>query len=191
VEAIRQLRPEIGVSVLFGYILRPDLIDVFPRGVVNLHPSLLPYNRGACPNVWSIVDRTPAGVTLHYVAPGIDTGDVIAQQQVGIEPVDTGASLYRKLEDAGLELFRQTWPAVREAAAPRRPQPAEPATFHRLRDLESIFEIDLGRQYTGRELIDILRARTFAPYPGAFFRAGDRRVHMRLELEYNDAIDPH
>src|SRR5437868_7353950 len=79
---IRELQPEIGISVLFGYILRPELLGCFPSGVINLHPSLLPFNRGACPNVWSIVDGTPAGATLHYIDSHIDTGDIVAQHRV-------------------------------------------------------------------------------------------------------------
>ena len=187
--AIGHLRPEIGISVLFGYILRPELLERFPAGVINLHPSLLPWNRGACPNVWSILDHTPAGVSLHYVDAGIDTGDVIARETVAVEPVDTGGSLYGKLEQASFELFCRAWPEVRERRAGRTLQSPQEGTRHTLRELESIAEIDLDSQYTGRQLIDILRARTFPPYAGAFFRAGDRRVHMRLELEYAD--EPH
>ncbi len=184
-DAIRRLQPDLGVSVLFGYILRPELLTLFPQGVVNLHPSLLPFNRGACPNVWPIVDGTPAGVTLHYVDAAIDTGDIIAQQPVEVEPVDTAATLYRKLEQASLDLFRRTWPRLRSGDVPRLPQSTEAGTSHRVRDLESIDEIDLDRVYTGSELINILRARTFRPYPGAYFRTADgRRVHLRLELEY-------
>ena len=90
---------------MFGYILRPNFLRLIPRGCVNVHPALLPYNRGAYPNVWSIVDGSPAGVTIHFVDEGIDTGDIIAQAQVVIEPVDTGESLYRKLERGAVALF--------------------------------------------------------------------------------------
>src|SRR5688500_18212289 len=79
VEALRALGADMGVAVSFGYLLRPPILDLFPRGCVNLHPALLPYNRGAYPNVWSIVDGTPAGATLHWIDRGVDTGDVIAQ----------------------------------------------------------------------------------------------------------------
>ncbi|HEY4231081.1 MAG TPA: formyltransferase family protein, partial [Thermoanaerobaculia bacterium] len=58
---------EVGVSVMFGYMLRAPIRSLFPRECINLHPAYLPWNRGAYPNVWSIVERTPAGTTLHYV----------------------------------------------------------------------------------------------------------------------------
>src|SRR5882672_11396193 len=62
-KAIKELRADLGLSLLFDYILRPDLLEVLPAGVINLHPSYLPYNRGQYPNVWSIVEGTPAGYT--------------------------------------------------------------------------------------------------------------------------------
>ena len=191
-DRIGSLRADLGLSVMFGYILRAPLIGLFPRGVVNLHPSLLPFNRGACPNVWSIVDGTPAGATLHYIDTRVDTGDLIAQQKVEVEPVDTGLTLYGKLETAAFDLFRRAWPAVLSGVAAHVPQPAGAGTSHRMRDLDGIAEIDLDRQYTGRELIDILRARSFPPYPGAYFRAADgRRVNLRLELEYSHESNDH
>ena len=184
--AIKSSRPDLGVSVLFGYILRTDFLNMFPAGCINLHPALLPFNRGAYPNVWSIVEGTPAGATLHYIDAGVDTGDIIGQKQVVVEPVDTGASLYRKLEQAALELFCQSWPLIREGRAPRLPQPGSAGSFHRVRDVENIDEIHLDRTYTGKELLDILRARTFPPHRGAYFHVNSRRVFLQVHLEYED-----
>lgn len=180
--AIRETRADVAVSVLFDYILLPEFLALFPQGVINLHPSYLPYNRGQYPNVWSIVEGTPAGVTLLYMDAGIDTGDIIARREVAVEPVDTGETLYRKLEATGLELFREVWPAIRSGTAPRIPQERATGTYHRTADVERIDSIDLDRTYSARELIDILRARTFPPYHGAYFRLGDRKIYIRLEL---------
>ncbi len=181
-EAIRALEPEIGVSALFDYILEPAFIGLVPRGIVNIHPAYLPYNRGQYPNVWSIVEGTPAGASLHFIDAGVDTGDLIARREVPVEPLDTGESLYRKLERACVELFREHWPALREGRSRTERQPREEGTCHRTRDVDRIDEIDLDRTYRARELIDVLRARTFPPYPGAFFRHRGRRIYLRLEL---------
>ncbi len=182
-EAIAALAPDLGVSVLFGYRLKPEVLRLFPKGVVNLHPSLLPYNRGEHPNIWSIVDRTPAGVSLHYVNEELDAGDLIAQQEVPIEPTDTGASLYRKLERAAVALFQHAWPGLREGRPARVPQDAARATFHKVKDVDAIDAIDLDRSYRARDLIDILRARTFPPYKGAYVTINGRRIYLRLELD--------
>jgi methionyl-tRNA formyltransferase len=183
-QTIRRLRPQIGLSVLFGYILRAELIRFFPSGVINLHPAYLPYNRGAYPNIWSIVEGTPAGVTLHYIDAGVDTGDIIAQKHVPVDPADTGETLYRKLERACVEIFVESWPLVLRGKVPRTPQAREKGTYHHIGDVERIDGIDLDRTYTARELIDILRARTFPPYAGAYFQNGKRKVYLRLELFY-------
>ncbi|MFC2144243.1 methionyl-tRNA formyltransferase [Acidobacteriota bacterium] len=186
IEAIRALRPDIGLSVMFGYILQAEFLALFSRGVINLHPSLLPFNRGPHPNVWSIVEGTPAGATIHYIDEGIDTGDIIAQRDVIVEPTDTGGSLYAKLETCCVELFRETWPMIKRGTAPRIPQPPEAGTSHRIRDVELIDRIELDQSSTARALINILRARTFPPYKGAYFMDQGRRVGLRLHLEYED-----
>lgn len=187
-EDIRNLKPDIGLSVLFGYILRPEFLNLFPSDVVNLHPAYLPYNRGAYPNVWSIVEGTPAGVTLHYIDVGIDTGDIIAQREILAEPTDTGETLYHKLEQACVELFKETWPLIRSGQAPRIPQSQEKGTYHRTHDVKQIDQIDLERTYTARELIDIIRARTFLSYPGAYFTYQERKVYLRLQLLYEEQL---
>ncbi len=184
IEALRALGAEIGVSVFFGYILRQPILELMP--CINLHPAYLPYNRGAYPNVWSIIEDTPAGVTLHYMDVGVDTGDIIAQQIVPVEPVDTGESLYKKLEQASVDLFKQSWPLLRAGRAVRLSQPASAGTTHRVKDVEQIDEIDLDRTYTGRELINLLRARTYPPYASAYFRHDGRKIYLRLNLSYED-----
>lgn len=180
---IDRLAPDIGVSALFGYILKPDFLALFSQGTINLHPSYLPYNRGCFPNVWSIVDGTPAGVTIHYVDEGVDTGDIIAQRPVAVLPTDTGKSLYRKLERASLSLFEETWPEIEQGRANRQPQTKSEGSFHGSAHVEEIDHIDLDRTYRAGDLINILRARTFSPYNGAYFVVDGKRVYMRVSLE--------
>ena len=187
---LRGLQAELGVCVSFGYLLPQSVLELFPSGCINLHTGYLPYNRGAYPNVWSIVDATPAGVTLHYVDDGVDTGDIIARREIAVEPVDTGKSLFEKLEAGALRLFQETWPLVASGRAPRTPQNPSEGSVHRVADAARIDEIDLNRTYRAGDLIDVLRARTFPPHAGAFFRAGGRRVFLNLDLSYGPAEEP-
>lgn len=186
--AIKALNPDIGVSVLFGYVLKPEFLGMFPKGVVNLHPAYLPYNQGSYPNVWSIVEETPAGATLHFVDSGVDTGDIIARAHVPVEPVDTGETLYRKSEKASIDLFKDTWPAILSGQVSRMPQPIDDGTYHRMNDVEKIDYIDLDREYTAKELINVIRARTFPPYSGAYFIYQGRKVYLRLQLLYEEQL---
>ena len=184
---LQRLQPDLGIATNFGYILPQAILDLAPRGIVNLHASLLPWNRGAYPNVWPIIDGTSAGVSLHYMDAGIDTGDLICQREVPIYPTDTGESLYRRLELAAMSLFRETWPALLRGDAPRSKQPVG-GSVHRVRDVEPLDRIDLDQSYTGRQLIDLLRARTFPPHRGAYFEVNGERIYIRVSLESDKGL---
>jgi methionyl-tRNA formyltransferase len=182
-EQVRTLNADIAVSVLFAYVVSPEFIGLFPKGCINLHPALLPHNRGRFPNVWSIVTKTPAGVTLHYIDQGIDTGDVIAQKEVPVEVTDTGATLYRRLELEGLKLFKENWPSIRAGTCSRSSQPGGAGSYHRGRDVETIDEIDLQKSYRAEDLINVIRARTFPPHRGAYFMHQGRKIYLRIDLK--------
>lgn len=187
INRIRELKPDMALSIFFDYILPNKFIHIFPKGVINLHPAYLPFNRGQYPNVWSIIDETPSGVTLHYIDDEkIDAGDIISQREVSIEPIDTGMTLYRKLELASVAIFRDTWTAIKNGDTFRKSQNVYGGTYHRTRDVEKVDKISLDKKYTGKELINILRAKTFPPYNGAYFEEDGKRVYMRLELVYDN-----
>ncbi len=183
IAALKTLRPEMGISIGFGYILSKEILGLFPRGCVNLHAGFLPFNRGAYPNVWSLVEGTPAGVTLHFMDEGVDTGDIIARRRLAKRPCDTGESLYRRLEIEGFRLFRESWARLRKTNPPvRGVRQKGPGTVHRVADIEQIDGINLGQTYKAKDLLNLLRARTFPPYPGAYFRHKGRKIYLRLQL---------
>ena len=126
-------------AVVHGYrvILRRPVLERLPDRVVNLHISYLPYNRGADPTLWSVLEDTPAGASIHYVDEGVDTGDVIAQRRVEFADDDTLATAYAALQDALAELFRAHWPAIRAGTCPRIPQ-SGPGTAHRVADRAAV-----------------------------------------------------
>lgn len=184
---LASLKADWLVSVAFGHVLRSEILQIPRRGAVNLHTALLPYNRGAYPNVWCIVEKTPAGVTLHHMTEDVDAGDIIAQVEVPIELTDTGATLYERLERAAVELMSGSWQLLDSDVTPRIPQVGGP-TLHRVADVARIDRIDPDRMIRAGDLIDILRARTFAPHPGAFIEVGGKRIGIRVELT---ELDPH
>jgi len=181
VKKIKRLKPDIILSVCFGYILKSEIIKIPPLGAINLHTAYLPYNRGANPNVWSIVDGTPAGVTLHYINSGTDTGDIIAQKEVPGDWFDTGITLYKKLEEEAFKLFQQTWPDIKSGRIKRKKQRGK-GSFHWVKDLEKIDRINLSKEYKAKDLINILRSRTFPPYNGAYIELNTRKIYLRLKL---------
>ena len=70
--------------ISYGYlhIFKKDVIDACKNGILNLHISYLPFNRGFHPNLWSFIDDTKKGVTIHFVDEGVDTGDILFQKEI-------------------------------------------------------------------------------------------------------------
>ena len=121
------------VSYGYRYILKKDILDKFPYKAINFHISLLPWNRGADPNLWSFLEDTPKGVTIHYLDYGIDTGDILAQQEVNYVPEDTLRTSYERLSNTIEELFRRVWPNIRSGKQKSISQP-KGGSYHRLSD---------------------------------------------------------
>lgn len=182
VEAIRALKPDLLLSINFRYLFKPQVISIPRFGCINLHFGYLPYNRGVFADAWSIIEDTPAGVTYHLIDPGVDTGKIVAQRLVLKEPTDTGKTLYKRLTRTASDLFVQMWPSLQAWSFTPRPQP-KGETSHRRSDIKSIDHINLEKSYKAKDLINILRARTFPPFHGAHFTTEDgRTIYLRLSL---------
>lgn len=108
-------RTHVELIVAFGYG------KIFPKAllkttrVVNLHGGLLPWNRGPNPNLWSWIDDTPKGVSIHEVDSGVDTGPVIAQSHLAMKAAEESLqSSYDRVVLALVSLFDEWWPRIRE-----------------------------------------------------------------------------
>lgn len=101
---------DLGISYTYSYIVQNDVIDALKGNIINLHNSYLPFDRGASPNLWNLLEGTPRGVSIHYIDKGLDTGDVIAQQIVELEESATLKTSYDQLDRAIKELFKKVFP---------------------------------------------------------------------------------
>lgn len=110
------------VSHGYWYILKRETLALFPGRAINLHISLLPWNRGIAPNLWSFVEGTPKGVTIHYIDEGVDTGDIIAQQTIMFSEDETLSSSYSRLQFAICKLFAENWYSIRSFDCGRQKQ---------------------------------------------------------------------
>jgi len=176
---IERLRPDMVVSCGYRHIVPERILDIPEEGCLNLHPAYLPYNRGANPNVWSIVEGTPAGVTLHYMDPDLDTGDVVARRRIEADFSDTGKSLYNRLEDAQVSLFKDVWPDLESGDVSRTPQDQDAGTYHTTDEFDALCALDPDETVTIREFLDRLRALTFSPHDNA-------RIDVEGETYYVD-----
>jgi len=121
------------VSYGYRYILREGVLARFPGRVVNLHISYLPWNRGADPNLWSFLEDTPKGVTIHHIDVGVDTGDILAQARIDVRNNDTLRTTYDRLSGRIESLFEEVWPEIVSGGRRGTRQPAG-GTAHRMKD---------------------------------------------------------
>ncbi len=182
-EKLLFLQPTHGLSAGYRAILPGAIIDRFPCGIANVHTSLLPFNRGAHPNAWALFYDQPAGVTLHLIDQGVDTGPILAQHMVPTKLSDTADSLQARLIDEAKLLMTAAVPAWLLGGLYPTDQGDTTWPTHRKKDLESIC-IDGNRKYHGWEVFNILRARSYRGFPGALYTHPDgRRVRLRIEIE--------
>ena len=126
------------VSHNYRYKVPAETVVRFPRRIVNCHISLLPWNRGAHPNLWSVLEGTPGGVTIHEMDARIDTGAILAQRAVTLDAAhDTFRTSYCRLQDVMSSLFEEQWPLIRSGEHTVRPQEGRGST-HRMRDLDRV-----------------------------------------------------
>lgn len=116
---LEKLGVDLIVSYNYKYKISKEVITYMKGNVVNLHISYLPWNKGVSPNVWSFLEDTPKGVTIHYIDEAIDTGDIIAQREVKLSSEETLTKTYEKLHEEIQDLFKtvfaqyESWPTLR------------------------------------------------------------------------------
>jgi len=163
-------------------IVKKDVIQSANIGFVNLHPSLLPYNRGKHPYYWSIVDHTPAGVSIHFITEGIDDGALLCQKHIKTDITTTGEDLYLGSIKEIMSLFKENYRAIIENSLQRRKQNINEGTFHLEKEIENHSEIDLDKNYRAFELLDIMRARSFPGRPSSFFYLNKEKYYVNIMI---------
>ena len=122
------------LSYNFRYILKPDVLNRFPlTHRINLHISLLPWNRGADPNFWSWIDDTPKGVTIHALTEGMDEGPILVQGFGIMDEHMTLRESYRQLHEIIQKFCRDYWTRLRHGDIYPLRQPLG-GSVHRLSD---------------------------------------------------------
>ncbi|PZM63537.1 methionyl-tRNA formyltransferase [Paenibacillus dendritiformis] len=130
VDDIRALQPDLIVTAAYGQILPKAVLDIPRLGCINVHGSLLPKYRGGAPIQRSIMNgETVTGVTIMYMAEGMDTGDMISRVEVPIGEDDNAGTMFAKLSEAGADLLRRTLPDIIAGQVEAVPQPHDEATY--------------------------------------------------------------
>jgi len=163
IDVLRDLRPEVIVVAAYGLILPPAVLDVPPRGCLNVHGSILPRHRGAAPIAAAILaGDAETGITIMKMDAGLDTGPLLSVAREPIRPDDTTASLSERLSLIGAQLMAGTLPKYLSGAIAPQPQPEEGATYSPRID-KADAQIDWRKPAAEIERM----VRAYTPWPGA------------------------
>lgn len=174
---------ELIVLAWWPKIIGKNLIGLPGVRIVNFHPSLLPYNRGKNYNFWTIVEETPFGVTIHEVNEGIDSGDILFQKSIEKSWEDTGESLYNKAKTSMLALFAESFDQLIQGQYVKKAQDLNIGSIHFAKELDPASQIFLEKTYTAKELLNLLRARTFFGKPGCFFYDQNEKFEISINIK--------
>ena len=174
IDEIRGLTPDVIVVVAYGQILPRDVLEIPRLASLNLHASLLPRWRGAAPIQAAIsAGDCETGITVMYMAEGLDTGDILLQRNVNILPDDTGGSLHDRLAQIAPDALLESLRLIAARKAPRIPQDNLRATYApKLRREHG--EIDWSESAEAIER----KIRAYNPWPGAFMRVDRQNLKI-------------
>lgn len=140
-QQLKTLKPELIVSYNYKYLISKDVIDFMQGNIINLHISYLPWNRGASPNIWSFIDDTPKGVTIHQVSPNYDEGKILFQKECFFcAEKETFETVYNQLHNEITELFKTHWEEIHDRNYTLYEQKGT-GSYHTLNDLKKLREV--------------------------------------------------
>lgn len=175
ISRIAELQPDLLVVAAYGQILPQSLLDLPENGSLNVHASLLPRWRGAAPVQAAIRSGdTESGITIMQMDAGLDTGPILSQRRISIEPGETGGSLTERLSHVGAELLIETLPGYLSRETIPEAQDEMLSTYAPLLE-KSDGALDLRE--TAEQLVRQIRA--FDPWPGTFIIWGEQRLAIK------------
>ena len=173
-EEIRKMLPDLLVVVAFGQILKKTLLEVPTWGALNIHASLLPKYRGAAPIQWAILQgETKTGLTAMMMDEGMDTGPVIRQMEIAIEPYETGGYLHDRLSRLAGPFLIDVLQSLTSGDYSLAVQDDSLATY------APKITRDMAKIEWNRFVGEIsCKIRAFDPWPGAFSFVNGKQVKL-------------
>lgn len=174
VEDLKALKPDLMVTCAFGQILSQEILDIPTIGTINIHASLLPKYRGSSPIQWAIINgEKVTGITIMFTDVGVDTGDIILQDELQIEDTDTAGTLFDKLSVLGSKSVIKALKAIENGTYTRTKQDETKATHTKFFNKESGL-IDFNK--TADEIVNLVRGLN--PWPVAYFMYKGEKIQV-------------
>ena len=165
-EWIQEKRPDVIFCWGISQLIKPELLSLPPMGIVGVHPSLLPQNRGRHPLIWALaLGLKTSGLTFFFMDEGTDTGPILSQREFDIESTDDASTLYQKIKDSAYVQIPEFLPQLTSGDYQITPQSEEKANYWRKRSRkDGVIDWRMGTE----SVLGLVRALT-RPYPGAEF----------------------
>lgn len=164
VQKLKILIPDFIFSFQYDFILKEPLLGVPHKGAINLHFGPLPRYRGVSTIAWQIMNgEEETGVTLHYIDPGVDSGDLIAMNRFKIDPKDTAKSLYEKCTDNAVRLFKENLDAILSSTNTRTPQDLKKILYYPKGSID-FSKSDICWDRDSKNLFNWIRSFIFPPF---------------------------
>jgi methionyl-tRNA formyltransferase len=173
-DALQAAQADVMVVAAYGLILPQWVLDLPPKGCLNIHASLLPRWRGAAPIHRAIeAGDAETGVTIMQMDAGLDTGDMLLMERMPIAPTDTTASLHDRLATLGGRMIVEALELAACGGLAATPQPAEGVTYaHKIEKAEAVIDWSLPAAVIRQ------RVRAFDPFPGASTECGGETIKV-------------
>jgi methionyl-tRNA formyltransferase len=180
-DEVINLKPDLIVTCAYGQIIPEVILDCPRLGCINVHASLLPKLRGGSPLHHALIDGyDKTGVTIMYMDKGMDTGDIITQEEIDILKTDTVGTIHDKLSVMGSELLLKTLPSIINGTNQRIKQDDNLATYcHNITHEEEIIDFN-------KSVVEIFnQVRGMNPYPVAYFTLNNI-IYKVYEVDYEE-----
>jgi dTDP-4-amino-4,6-dideoxyglucose formyltransferase len=177
----------------YALVLSLHCRQIFPAELVeatrcvNIHPGYMPFNRGWYPQVFCILNKQPAGATIHEMDERTDHGPAIARQEVPVMPWDTSLDVYKKIIAAEQQLLKDNLVGIINGNYQTTELP-DPGKLNTISDFRALCKLNRDLVMNLGEAIDLLRALTHPPYNNAYFidRQTNRKVFVEIKLKPAD-----
>ena len=181
-EFIAKNECEILISINYLFLIEQDIINLSKGLTFNIHGSLLPKYRGRTPHVWAIInDEKFTGITAHIIDEGCDTGDILEQIKISIEPNDTGDNILTKYESNYLPLIEKVIDSFNQGKLKPKKQDPKKATYYGKRIPDDGL---INWNWQKERIYNWIRAQAH-PYPGAFTFLHGKKITID-EISYSD-----
>jgi methionyl-tRNA formyltransferase len=180
---ISKLNPDVIFCFGWSRLIQKPLLSLAPLGVIGFHPAELPANRGRHPIIWALVlGLTETASTFFKMDEEADSGDIVSQQKVDIDPTDDACTLYARITDIAMAQLREFLPKLENGCIQLQPQNHQLANVWRKR---GYMDGHIDWRMTASSIHNLVRGLT-RPYPGAHFDYNNQAIKVwKSEVEEN------